>query len=300
MAAGAECPAATLCPLRVAPMPLVLTPLPLVLNPLPFGDAGPLSVDLAGILPERVRGLRPAEVAALAILADGRRCEVGDLFAVAGDATDAVIECRGDFSRVHRVAAGMRSGTVRVAGNVGRHAGEALAGGRLEVRGNAGDWLAAEIAGGEVMVAGDAGHNVAGGLPGSSLGGTGGLVVVGGSVGKLAASRLRRGVVAVAGDCGAGGGFEMHAGTLVIGGRIGGQPGLGMRRGSVVALTDRPLPPATFRAGRAWRPAFLPLLFQWLARAGFGPAAAAGAVAAWRQWHGDALAGGRGELLHPA
>jgi formylmethanofuran dehydrogenase subunit C len=274
--------------------------MPLVLTPLPLGDAGPLAVDLAGIVPERVAGLRPRDVAALAIRADGRRCEVGEVFAVAGDAADAIIECRGDFGRVHRVAAGMRSGVVRVAGHVGRHAAEGLAGGRLEVQGDAGDWLAAEITGGDVAVAGDAGHNVAAALPGSRVGGTGGLVVVGGCVGDLAAARLRRGVVAVAGGCGAGGGFEMHAGTLVVGGRVGSHPGLGMRRGSVLALTDRPAPPATFRSGRAWRPAFLPLLFGWLGRAGFGPAAAAAAVASWRQWHGDSLAGGRGELLHPA
>lgn len=284
------------------PLPFPVSTMPLILAPLPLGDAGPLAVDLVGIVPERVRGLKPAEVATLPIVADGRNAAVGDLFAVeaTGDRADDTIECRGDFSRVHRVAAGMRSGTMRVAGSVGRHAGAGLAGGRLEVRGHAGDWLAAEIAGGEVFVAGDAGHTVAGALPGSRLGGTGGLVVVGGSVGDLAASRLRRGVLAVAGDCGSGGGFEMHAGTLVVGGRLGKHAGLGMRRGSVVVFTDRPEPPPTFRSGRAWQPAFLPPLLRWLVRAGFGPAAAAMQVGSWRQWHGDFLSGGRGELLHPA
>jgi formylmethanofuran dehydrogenase subunit C len=92
----------------------------------------------------------------------------------------------------------------------------------------------------------------------------------------------------------------MRAGTLAVAGRLGPHPGLGMRRGSVLALTDRPAPGATFRRGTAWRPTFLPLLLQWLGQCGFGPADAALAVPAWRQWHGDALAGGRGELLHPA
>ncbi|RLS42289.1 MAG: hypothetical protein DWH83_06990 [Planctomycetota bacterium] len=103
------------------------------------------------------------------------------------------------------------------------------------------------------------------------------------------------------GDCGPAPAFELRAGTVVIGGAVGCQPGLGMRRGSVIALTARPAPPASFRRGAAWRPAFIPLLLKRLADAGFGPSmAAAVTVTAWRQWHGDTLAGGRGELLHPA
>lgn len=274
--------------------------MPLVITPRPAAGPPPLSIDLAGVLPDRVAGRGVADVAGLVISADGRPCRLGDLFEVGGTTTDGILECRGDFSRMHRVAAGLASGIVRVVGDVGRHAGEGMRGGRLEVGGSAGDWLAAEIAGGEVVVAGDAGHNVAAALPGSPLGGTGGLVIVGGSAGDLAAARLRRGVVAVAGGCGAGAGFEMRAGSLVVGGTLGSQPGLGMRRGSVIALGHQPTPPATFRRGAAWRPAFLPLLARWLADAGFTPAATAVRVNAWRQWHGDSLAGGRGELLHPA
>lgn len=274
--------------------------MPLVLEPLPHGPAAPRSIDLGGLVPDRIAGMGLADVASLAITADGRPSRVGDLFAITGDTADATIECQGDFARVHYVGAGMQAGTVRVHGSVGRHAGEGMAGGRLEVSGNAGDWLAAQIAGGLVVVAGNAGHNVAAALPGEPLGGRGGLVLVGGSAGDLTAARLRRGVVAVAGDCGAGAAFEMRAGTLAVGGRLSAQPGLGMRRGSVLCLSHRPAPVATFRRGAAWRPTFVPLLLQWLRQCGFGPANAALAVPAWRQWHGDVLAGGRGELLHPA
>ena len=49
-----------------------------------------------------------------------------DMLALAGDPGDATIDCRGDFSTVHRIAAGMASGTIRVAGGVGRHAAEGL------------------------------------------------------------------------------------------------------------------------------------------------------------------------------
>jgi len=274
--------------------------MPLVLAPRLHGLAAPRAIDLGGIVPDRVAGLGLAEVAALPVVADGRPCRIGDLFDVAGDTADATIECRGDFARVHFVAAGMQSGAMRVTGHVGRHAGEGMSGGRLEVGGDAGDWLAAQISGGHVFVKGDAGHNVAAALPGAPLGGRGGMVIVGGSTGDLAAARLRRGVVAVAGDCGAGAGFEMRAGTLAVAGRLGPHPGLGMRRGSVLCLTDRPAPAATFRRGTTWRPTYLPLLFHWLRESGFRPADAALAVPAWRQWHGDGLTGGRGELLHPA
>ena len=272
-------------------MPLILTPR--------SAAAACLAIDLVGILPERVALLSLDEINSLPVLADGHSCELGNLFTADGDPTDLAIECRGDFSRVHRVAAGMTAGTVRVVGSVGRHAGEGMSGGRLDITGDAGDWLACELTAGEVRVAGGAGDNVAAALPGSVMGMRGGRVIVAGRVGHLLASRLRRGVVAVGGGCGEAAGFEMRAGTVVIGGEVGRQPGLGMRRGSVIALADRPHPPAMFRSGAVWRPPFLHLLFRSLAAAGFLPA---GAIRPgnWRQWHGDTLAGGRGELLHPA
>ena len=241
--------------------------MPLILTPRSVATA-PLAIDLAGIVPRRVAPLTLAEIARLPVRADGLRRDLGEVFSATGDPADLVIECRGDFSRVHRVAAGMTSGVMRLAGSVGRHAGEAMGGGRLEITGDAGDWLACELTGGDVFVAGDAGDNVAAALPGSTAGMRGGRVIVAGHVGHLLASRLRRGVVAVGGRCGEAAGLEMLAGTVVIGGELGRQPGLGMKRGSLIALTDRPRPPATFRPGTAWRPPFLQLLLRSLATAG--------------------------------
>ncbi|MCE9629913.1 MAG: formylmethanofuran dehydrogenase subunit C [Planctomycetia bacterium] len=274
--------------------------MPLVLSLRVTGDRSPLSIDLDGIVPDRLASLAVPAIARLRILADGRPSELGTLFEVSGDAADAVIECRGDFARVHRVAAGMRSGTIRTTGPIGRHAAEGMTGGRLDVSGDAGDWLAVEMAGGEIHVAGNVGDNLAAALPGSPNGMRGGLVTVAGDAGSLAGSRMRRGIVAIAGRCGDAAGFEMRAGSVVIGGDLGREPGLGMRRGSVIALATRPEPPATFRRGAVWRPAFLPLLLRRLAAAGFRPAVAPPPPNGWRQWHGDTLAGSRGEILHPA
>jgi hypothetical protein len=76
---------------------------------------------------------------------------------------------------------------------------------------------------------------------------------------------------------------------------------MGMRRGSLIALSAVPDVPPTFSVGAAWSPTVLPLLAARLARAGFRatagrPADAFGGV--WQQWHGDLLAGGRGEIFH--
>jgi formylmethanofuran dehydrogenase subunit C len=272
-------------------MPLVLTP---ATDP---AAGGPLAIDLAGITPDRLAELSLDAIARLPVTADERPAVFGDLFSVAGDAADGAVECRGDFSRVHFIGAGMTSGTIRVRGSVGRHAAEGMTGGRLEVAGDAGDWLAAEMSGGEVVIEGSAGDNVAGALPGSDHGLRGGVVIVMGDVGSLTGQRMRRGLVAVGGSCGAAAAFEMRAGTVLVAGRVGPQPGLGMRRGSLVALAAQPAIPATFLRGRAWMPPFVALQLAGLRRSGFRLATAP--AARFRQWHGDLLAGGRGEILAP-
>lgn len=272
--------------------------MPLVLSVLAdAASGGPLSIDVGGIVPDRLAGLPLDAVRRLPIRTDERPDTLGEIFRVEGDTSDGTIECRGDFSRVHNVAAGMASGAMRVAGNVGRHAGEGMTGGHLEVAGNAGDWLACEMTGGAIVVHGSAGDNVGGALPGSDHGLRGGLVIVHGNVGQLAGQRMRRGIVAVSGNCGEAAAFEMRAGTVVVAGHIGPHPGLGMCRGSVVALTDQPAVPATFQRGRAWTPPFLGVLLENLARTGFRPVYAR--PARWQQWHGDLVTGCRGEILCP-
>lgn len=262
----------------------------------------PLSVDLAGIVPDRVAGRSAAEVARMVVAADMRPVALGDVCAVSGDAADGRIECRGDFSRVHFVGAAMQCGEIVVHGSVGRHAGEGLEGGRLAIAGDAGDWLAAEIRGGTVHVRGSAGDNAAAALPGSDHGMRGGLVMVEGPAGSLAGARMRRGILAIGGGCGPAAAFEMRAGTVLVVGPVDQHPGLAMRRGSLVAISPALAAPATFRRGAVWLPTFLPLLASRLGRAGFRPL---GAVAAafhrpWQQWHGDLLTGGRGEIFHSA
>ena len=273
-------------------MPLVLVPL--------AAPGGPLAVDLGGILPARLSGLDAAAVARLTIAADCRPCDLGGVFAVSGTTDDGRIECRGDFSRVHRVGAGLTAGRIEVTGDVGRHCGAGMSGGTIAVAGSAGDWVACELSGGELTVGGSCGDNAAAALPGSRHGMRGGLVVVGGDAGALAGARMRRGILAIGGGCGEAAAFEMRAGTVVVAGPVGRQAAAGMRRGSLVALAGIAGLPATFARGAAWQPAFLPLLLRRLLRAGFRAAALPSGP--WRQWHGDLITGGRGEVwcLEPA
>jgi formylmethanofuran dehydrogenase subunit C len=275
--------------------------MPLVLSPSTVANDGPLSIELEGVVPDRLLGLDTAAVARLPVLADGRPCQLGDLFTIHGDAADGRIECVGDFSRVHRLGGRMQRGEIRVQGPVGRHAGEAMSGGAITITGDAGDWLAAGMTGGEVLVEGNAGDNVAAALPGDDLGVRSGLIAINGDVGCLAGARMRRGLLGIGGSCGEAAAFEMRAGTVLVAGRVGPRPGMGMRRGSLIALSAVPDVPPTFSAGAAWSPSVLPLLAARLARAGFRatagrPADAFGGV--WQQWHGDLLAGGRGEIFH--
>jgi len=275
--------------------------MPVVLSPITTANNGPLSIEFEGVVPDRLVDLDAAAVARLLVTADGRPCSLGDLFTIHGDAADGRIECVGDFSRVHRLGAGMQRGGITVRGSVGRHAAAAMSGGRLTISGHAGDWLAAGMTGGEVLLEGNAGDNAAAALPGDDLGVRGGLIAINGDTGCLAGARMRRGLLGIGGCCGEAAAFEMRAGTVLVAGRVGPRPGMGMRRGSLIALSAMPEVPPTFSRGAAWSPSILPLLAGRLSRAGFRatagrPADAFGGV--WQQWHGDLLAGGRGEIFH--
>jgi formylmethanofuran dehydrogenase subunit C len=265
-----------------------------------LADSGALSIDLAGVVPDRIVALTASDLGRLVVRADERLTELGTLFRITGTAADGRIECRGDFSRVHGVGAGMAAGEIVVAGNAGRHAGEGMTGGTLTIQGDAGDWLACEMTGGTVHVAGSAGDNAAAALPGSRHGMRGGLVMIAGHVGCLAAARMRRGILAVGGDCGPAAAFELRAGTVLVAGAVGPDAGHGMQRGSLVAAGARFEPPATFCKGAVWVPAFLPLLAARLEAAGFdrgGPAIRTLLEGPWEQWHGDLVTGGRGEIF---
>lgn len=263
-------------------------------------DSQALSADLTGVTPASLVAAGARGLGHLVVEADGAPAALGDLVSFAGTAEDGAIECEGDFSRFHGIGSGMTGGEIVVRGDVGGFAGARMSGGRLVVEGNAGPWLGAGLSAGTIHVRGDAGDDAAAALPGDPLGQTGGTVLVDGAAGERLGCRMRRGIVAVGGDCGAGAGLELRAGSVVVAGRLGPDVGLGMRRGSVIAAGDAPRPGPNFLRGALWSPTVLRLLARRLATLGFPPAQALGdrfLAGPWRQWHGDTLAGGRGELL---
>jgi len=278
---------------------------PLVILPRD-GLRGTGSIDLSGITPDRLRGLGISVIERMPVEIDGRKQPLASAFVVSGALDeDSHLECRGDFSRVHGIGAGMLSGRIEVSGAVGHRAGARMGGGDLVIAGNAGNWLAAGMSGGVVRIAGNAGDDAAAAFPGEANGVTGGLIVIAGSAGRLAATRMRRGIVAIGGDCGSGAGFELRAGTVVVAGTLGRHAGLGMRRGSIIAAGPSAVPGPTFQAGATWSPPFLTLLERRLIAAGFSPARGPASSrppslnwsrVSWTQWHGETISGGRGEF----
>jgi formylmethanofuran dehydrogenase subunit C len=253
-------------------------------------------VELEGIVPDRLRDLSLAEIERISIFHGNRPASLAELFAVSGDPSDSRIEFVGELSGVHYIGQRMTSGTIEVHGNVGRHVGAEMTGGRITVRGNVGDWAGAEMHGGELHITGSAGHWVGASYRGSKKGMTDGTIAIRGNAGDEIGSAMRRGTVAVAGSCGDAAGFSMVAGTILVFGGCGIRVGAGMKRGTIGLLGPTPVAmlPTFRRAGR-FRPLFLRLLFNELARLEL-PFERNLEIAELELYHGDLLALGKGEV----
>jgi formylmethanofuran dehydrogenase subunit C len=151
------------------------------------------------------------------------------------------------------------------------------------------------MTGGILVVGGAAGDRLGAPVSGGARGVDGGVIVVRGGAGAMAAFRMRRGTVFIGGAAGPAAGAAMIAGTLVLAHAPGPGAGALMRRGTIVVL--RPfVPGATFAAaGRAPAPHLKPW-WDALGRAGVPlPEGLAGAPFA--RFCGDMAEGGRGEIL---
>jgi formylmethanofuran dehydrogenase subunit C len=253
-------------------------------------------VEVEGVIPDRLRGMSPAEIERLEIFHGNRKIPLAELFAVSGDPADGRIDFEGDLRGVHFIGFGMTGGEIRVQGNAGRHLGGQMGGGTIRVEGDAGDWVGAEMRGGLIQVSGHAGHLVGAAYRGSKRGMTDGTILIGGDVGDEIGVAMRRGMVAVRGSCGDAAGFNMIAGSILVFGRCGIRVGAGMRRGTIGVLGLEPprlLP--TFRQAGAFRPLFLRLIFGELARLGFS--VDEGLIhGELSLYHGDLVALGKGEV----
>ena len=246
------------------------------------------------LIPERVDGLAPSEVAALTLRCGREKLTVGDVFDVSGEDVQQVAFA-GDLRRVDGIGAGMSRGRLLVEGPCGDHLGARMSGGEIAVRGGVGAWAGGEMSGGLLRIWGDAGNRLGGAYPGVRAGMRGGEIIVAGDAGEEAGAGMRRGLVVVSGRTGSGAGLRMLAGTLIALRGIGAEAGLGNRRGSLVSGTPvEPLPSYAFAA--RYRPPAVRLQLR-RARDLWLRVDDALADGTWARWSGDRTELGRGEIL---
>jgi formylmethanofuran dehydrogenase subunit C len=235
----------------------------------------PARLFASGLLPERLDGLREADVAGLRLRCGREELVVGDLFEVSGIAGERLV-LAGDLRRFDGIGAGMSSG-------------------EIEVRGDVGAWAGAEMAQGLLRIFGDAGDRLGGAYPGARAGMTGGEIVVSGDAGEEAGACMRRGLVAVGGRTGNGAGLRMLAGTVIALGGIGEEAGLGNKRGSLVSgRPAEPLPAYAFAT--RFQPPALRLQLRRVRELGLAVEDVL-LRGAWARWSGDRTELTRGEML---
>jgi formylmethanofuran dehydrogenase subunit C len=268
--------------------------MPLVLR---YQATTSVPVEVEGLVPAAARGKPLAEIERINVFHGNRQLPLAEFFQVSGDPSDGCIEFEGDLAGVHWIGAKMAEGSIRVAGNAGRHVGSEMTGGEIHVDGNAGDWVGGEMHGGFIHVRGSAGHLVGAAYRGSARGMTKGTILIGGDVGNEVGHTMRRGLIVVGGSAGDFACLNMIAGSMFVLGTCGIRPAAGMRRGTLALLGDNPPPLLpTFRlAGRA-RPQFLRLYLLALRKHGYRiPDSFLSAE--YLLYSGDFVAVGRGEIL---
>lgn len=256
-----------------------------------------IPVEIEGVTPDVVRGLSLAEIEKLPIYHGNQQLPLAELFAVAGDAADERMDLEGDLAGVHWIGAKQNSGVIHVQGNAGRHVGSEMQGGEIHVAGDAGDWVGGEMHGGLIHVRGRAGHLIGAAYRGSARGMTGGTILIQGDVGNEIGHTMRRGLLAVGGSAGDFAAVNMLAGSIFIFGECGIRPAPNMRRGTLALFG--PTPPKmlpTFKLAGTTRPLFMRVYLTAISRLGF-PVEASLLDASYRQFDGDLLAVGRGEIL---
>ena len=253
-------------------------------------------VEVNGIVPNLVENLSLDAIRSLPIFHGNRKMQLSDLFTVSGDSSDKQIDWIGDCSGVHWIGAKMESGTIRVHGNAGRHVGSEMKFGEIIVNGDAGDWVGGEMQGGLIRVRGRAGHLIGAAYRGSRVGMKNGTILIDGSAGNEIGHTMRRGLLVVGGNIGDLAGFNMRAGTILVLGDSGIRHGAGMRRGTIGLLgTQQSELLPTFRYGCRQHPTILKMLFHEIRQLGFEFPDELMQMQ-YKNFHGDLIEGGRGEI----
>lgn len=256
-----------------------------------------LPLDLSSLNPATLAGRRLPQIRAMKLQQGRRRVPLGDWFEIEGETDASTLVLEGAAACLHRVGAGLSSGSIEVHGDVGHEAGLRMRGGLLRISGNAGDGVGLGMRGGVIDIEGNAGSFAGAPAPGDVTGMKNGTILVGGNVGERAGDRMRRGLLAVGGNAAAFCGSQMVAGSIVVLGDCGAGLGVGMRRGSIVLSKPTGIAGHNFQLAGEFELAFLPLLVRYLS--GLKPlwSARLARLTKVQRWVGDAGNGGMGEIL---
>ncbi len=255
-----------------------------------------IPLEMQGIIPTRLAGKTELEIARLPIRHGNRLETLGEHFDVECFTDDLALHFAGDTECLKCVGQRLESGSIRVHGKAGMHAGAQMTGGELFIEGDAGDWLGAEMRGGTIRVDGSIGSFAGAGYRGSRRGMSGGSIRILGDAGDELGSTLRRGLIVCEGNCGSFAGAGMIAGTILVQGKLGPRAGANLKRGSIMTFDDSIEIPFGFRECGVQNLVYLRLLQKELASKHL----LYGQPAPWgdcRIYKGDVLTGGRGELL---
>ncbi|MBL8814600.1 MAG: formylmethanofuran dehydrogenase subunit C [Planctomyces sp.] len=257
-----------------------------------------IPIEIEGLTPDWTHDKTLSEIERFEVFHGNRRMPLAEIFKVTGDPADQTIRFTGLMQSVHWIGAHMKSGSIEVIGDTGRHVGSQMSNGRIEVHGSTGGWTGSEMKGGFIHVHGNAGHLTGSAYRGSSKGMKGGTILVDGNAGNEVGLSMRRGLIAIGGNAGDMTGFNMIAGSILIFGECGIRPGAGMRRGTI-ALFGANQPPLlpTFRHGAVLKSEMLRIILRTIETQGM-KVDPTYADALYESWHGDQVSSvGRGEIL---
>ena len=276
-----------------------------------------LPIDVDSVLPENVIGCSVAQIGDQLIWCGKYQQPLRDFFDVSGSAAeDLTIQWRGcddlGLARVNRIGQNMTTGTMLIHGDAGLHTGWQMQGGRIEVHGNTDDYLGSEMVGGTIVVSGDVGNHAGGRFCGEKIGMNRGQIFIQGSAGDGVGQGMRRGTIVVGQRAGKLVGWNMLAGTIICLQGCGPHPGAGMVRGSIVAAAELASAAAikqnnwllpSFSQGATNTVPIFKTLKKWLATNTIdsAPVFSSEQLAlldqTYQVFHGDRLAGGRGEVF---
>jgi formylmethanofuran dehydrogenase subunit C len=252
-------------------------------------------VDMSALVCQKLAGMEPAEIAAIALQNGNRKVPVDELFKISGSDVQNIV-IKNSFGKLDFIGKELEGGSIVVEGDAGAYLGLGMAGGEIRVSGNAGIFAACEMKKGMITVAGDVGDFLGAALPGNKMGMKGGTVLVKGNAGERIGDHMRRGNILIEGNAGDYCGSRMTAGTIAVMGQTGRYLGYAMRRGTLL-LWRQPQLSASFNDCGSHTLAFLPMLFASFKNLDSRFADPSVTFDRVRRYGGDMSELGRGEVL---